>query len=283
MSGNPGGFKKVDNLTPFEYALAGVAVPEAEETPSISVISDMRQLAAEVQDAPISQPRLREFLQTGGSIAKRNDRRSVRRRRAAEAGAAMEMPDEGGFIDITPVELTSPAESPMAEPVAEPVAETPIPVPVAGSVDEASANGPDPAEHHDPAEDRDVTEHHDPAEDHDLTEHHDVVEHRDVGEHHDVVEHRDVGEHHDLAENRDLAENHDLYGDENHDLDEDHDFDKIDAIHASIQAELQGLQPPAPPEPAHEFEVFQSSVVPEAPAFPAGQPLAEQPPVPAQT
>ena len=209
MSGNPGGFKKVDNLTPFEYALAGVAVPEAEETPSISVISDMRQLAAEVQDAPISQPRLREFLQTGGSIAKRNDRRSVRRRRAAEAGAAMEMPDEGGFIDITPVELTSPAESPMAEPVAEPVAETPIPIPipvtvpvaapVAAPVDEASANGPDPAEHHDPAEDRDVTEHHDVVEHRDATEHHDLGQHRDVGEHHDVVEHRDATEHHDLA------------------------------------------------------------------------------------
>lgn len=99
----------LDNLTPFEYALAGVTIPEGhEDSPSLAVIRDMRHMASDVQDAPVKHAGLREFLQTGGSIAKRSDRRTARDRKPTQPKTAKPAGRDvspGSFIDITPVEL----------------------------------------------------------------------------------------------------------------------------------------------------------------------------------
>ncbi|MGI9598197.1 MAG: hypothetical protein ACR2QK_18685, partial [Acidimicrobiales bacterium] len=126
-------FQGVDNLTPFEYALAGVAVPEAQDSPSLAVVEHMRMLAAEVEDAPIVHPGLGEFIDSGGSIARRSDRRSMRRRRPATSPEAVALAGaEGGFIDITPIELAESNEAASkANGQATDDAPPPEPVPVA--------------------------------------------------------------------------------------------------------------------------------------------------------
>lgn len=95
MSNDQNGLSGIDNLTPFEYALAGVRPTSSQESPSLAVVEQMRALAEEVQDAPISQPRLQELMR-GSGAGKRGDRRGFKRRRPAA---------DGGFVDITPVEL----------------------------------------------------------------------------------------------------------------------------------------------------------------------------------
>lgn len=98
MTNERNGLSGIDNLTPFEYALAGVNPTNSQESPSLAVVEQMRALAAEVEDAPITQPRLQELMRGNAGLAKRNERRAAKRRRATA---------DGGFVDITPVELTA--------------------------------------------------------------------------------------------------------------------------------------------------------------------------------
>ena len=97
MTNEQNGLSGIENLTPFEYALAGVNPASNQDSPSLAVVEQMRALAAEVQDAPVTQPRLQEFMHGAAGTAKRNERRALKRRRAAA---------DGGFVDITPAELT---------------------------------------------------------------------------------------------------------------------------------------------------------------------------------
>ena len=64
------GLAGIDNLTPFEYARAGVVPADGHDSPSLTVIDDMRRLADEMVDAPVTQARLRDFLETGGALAR---------------------------------------------------------------------------------------------------------------------------------------------------------------------------------------------------------------------
>ncbi len=107
MSNDPNFFANVDNLTPFEYALAGVETPEAQDSPSLGVIQQMRRLAAEVDDAPVTHAGLNEILRTGAvTSARRSGRPSFRKRRPTTAADAVAIvSDAGGFVDITPIEL----------------------------------------------------------------------------------------------------------------------------------------------------------------------------------
>lgn len=102
MSNETNGVPGIDNLTPFEYALAGVTPPGDQDSPSLAVIEGMRQLAAEVEDAPVTDARLQEFIRDGGANQRRNDRRALKRRRPM-----IDEPADGGFVDITPIELVS--------------------------------------------------------------------------------------------------------------------------------------------------------------------------------
>lgn len=107
MSNESSGFPSVDNLTPFEYALAGVEAPDAQHSPSLSVIQQMRRLASEVEETPITSAALRDLMRNGGIVSRSNDRRSIRRKRPTTAAdAAASVSDEGGFVDITPIELS---------------------------------------------------------------------------------------------------------------------------------------------------------------------------------
>ncbi len=87
-------------LTPFEFALAGVAPPNGAKTSSLQAIEDMRALLDGVEHAPVSHVGLREFLDHGGPIDSR------RRHRLGRSGATT---IAGHFVDITPTEL-SPAD-----------------------------------------------------------------------------------------------------------------------------------------------------------------------------
>ena len=127
------GLAGIDNLTPFEYALAGVVPADGHDSPSLTVIDDMRRLADEMVDAPGTQARLRDFLETGGALARHDDRPGSTRRRGAHPGPAVAGAEistgartsaevrsrtEGRFVDITPIELTQPV--PSLEPTGEP-------------------------------------------------------------------------------------------------------------------------------------------------------------------
>ena len=119
MTNEQSGLSGIENLTPFEYALAGVSPTSNQDSPSLTVIEQMRTLAAEVQDAPVTQARLQELMQGGAGTAKRNDRRALKRRRATA---------DGGFVDITPAELTEQnrfTADDMAFAEAEPTSEQP--------------------------------------------------------------------------------------------------------------------------------------------------------------
>ncbi len=91
----------IDNLTEFEYALAGVTSSGADDNPAIRILMDMRDLMNAVSETPVRSPGLNSFLDDSGG-KRRNDRRgsqtpSTKRRRS--------LPTAGGFVDITPEEL----------------------------------------------------------------------------------------------------------------------------------------------------------------------------------
>ncbi len=116
----------IDNLTPFEYALAGVTIPEGhEDSPSLAVIEDMRRMAAKVPHSEITHPGLREFLHNGGSVAKRSDRRSARSAKSSTpkvTNPPIGKASSDNFIDITPIDLLdddngiTTADTPAAKP-----------------------------------------------------------------------------------------------------------------------------------------------------------------------
>lgn len=83
-------------LTPFEFALAGVSPPNGTKAPSLQAIRDMRALLEGTGHAPVGHAGLREFLDHGGPIDSR------RRHRLGRSGATT---TAGHFIDITPTEL----------------------------------------------------------------------------------------------------------------------------------------------------------------------------------
>ncbi|MEM7276356.1 MAG: hypothetical protein AAF547_25000, partial [Actinomycetota bacterium] len=144
-----------DNLTPFEYALAGVTDPDGEDAPSLSVIEHMRRLADDVDDAPITQDRLQDFLQSGGTAVRRDERRTRRRRRSAAA--------QGGFVDITPDELAPANDDTAVDPAVAARSEEP-----AEEVAFADVVGPDPDHDADPEREADVGSTLEPTAEHDV-------------------------------------------------------------------------------------------------------------------
>lgn len=131
-------------LTPFEFALAGVEPPDEATSASLEIVATMRQLAASVPDAEVTNPGLDRFLTAGAPRRRRPVRPRPARPEVASTGAGTPAAG-GGFVDITPDDLQpGDPSTPEPQPEVAPPASAPAGEALAGMVSLSPLTPPDP-------------------------------------------------------------------------------------------------------------------------------------------